>query len=153
MAPLSRGADLKYVGPALGEMHLVRFGCSQLLEEVRNGRPDELRIGHDLSEFVTTHKPVAISLNFTEESLAKLQDRSLSRRRQGVNAPNFSETVRVAIRLGMTLADQEIKRAFDDGLGGLGTMERSVRLSVGHDREHKKAGGIPPSALPRTGPR
>jgi hypothetical protein len=58
------------------------------------------------------------TVSFTEEALNALKRLSLHSGRQGFDAPDFSKTVRVAIRLASTHSAKEIQKAFDAEMEG-----------------------------------
>jgi hypothetical protein len=58
------------------------------------------------------------TVSFTEGALQALKRLSLQSGRQGFDAPDFSKTVRVAIRLASTHSAKEVQKAFDAEMDG-----------------------------------
>ena len=71
--------------------------------------PAGRKVGRPRREAPTVQRTVS----FTEEALRALKQLSLHSGRQGYEAPDFSKTVRVAIRLAATHPKAEIQKAFD----------------------------------------
>jgi hypothetical protein len=76
--------------------------------------PAARKVGRPRREASTVQRTVS----FTEEALQALKQLSLHSGRQGYEAPDFSKTVRVAIRLAATHSKAEIQKAFDAELEG-----------------------------------
>jgi len=76
--------------------------------------PAGRKVGRPRREAPTVQRTVS----FTEEALNALKALSLHSGRQGFDAPDFSKTVRVAIRLASTHSAKEIQKAFDAEMEG-----------------------------------
>ena len=76
--------------------------------------PAGRKVGRPRREVPTVQRTVS----FTGEALSALKELSLHSGRQGFDAPDFSKTVRVAIRLAATHPKAEIQKAFDAEMEG-----------------------------------
>jgi hypothetical protein len=76
--------------------------------------PAARKVGRPRREAPTVQRTVG----FTEEALQALKRLSLQSGRQGFDAPDFSKTVRVAIRLASTHSAKEVQQAFDAEMQG-----------------------------------
>jgi hypothetical protein len=76
--------------------------------------PAGRKVGRPRRDVPTVQRTVS----FTDEALNALKQLSLHSGRQGYDAPDFSKTVRVAIRLASTHAEAEIRKAFDEEMEG-----------------------------------
>ena len=76
--------------------------------------PAGRKVGRPRREAPTVQRTVS----FTEEALQALKRLSLQSGRQGFEAPDFSKTVRVAIRLASTHSATEVQKAFDAEMDG-----------------------------------
>jgi hypothetical protein len=76
--------------------------------------PAGRKVGRPRRDVPTVQRTV----NFTEEALHALKELSLHSGRQGYDAPDFSKTVRVAIRLAATHGKAEVQKAFDAEMEG-----------------------------------
>jgi hypothetical protein len=76
--------------------------------------PAGRKVGRPRREAPTVQRTVS----FTEESLKALKKLSARSEREGFDNPDFSKTVRVAIRLAELAPNDEVKKAFDEELEG-----------------------------------
>jgi hypothetical protein len=76
--------------------------------------PAGRKVGRPRREAPTVQRTVS----FTEEALQALKRLSLRSGREGFDAPDFSTTVRVAIRLASTHSAKEVQKAFDAEMDG-----------------------------------
>jgi len=76
--------------------------------------PAARKVGRPRRDAPTVQRTVS----FTEEALHALKALSLHSGRQGFDAPDFSKTVRVAIRLAARHGKAEIQKAFDAEMEG-----------------------------------
>ena len=76
--------------------------------------PTGRKVGRPRREVPSVQRTVS----FTEEALHALKRLSLHSGRQGFDAPDFSKTVRVAIRLASAHSAKEIQKAFDAEMEG-----------------------------------
>ena len=86
----------------------------EALNRAQAPAPASRKVGRPRREVPTVQRTVS----FTEEALQALKRLSLHSGRQGFEAPDFSKTVRVAIRLAATHAKAEIQKAFDAEMEG-----------------------------------
>ena len=86
----------------------------EALQRVAALAPAGRKVGRSRREVPTVQRTVS----FTEEALHALKQLSLHSGRQGFDAPDFSKTVRVAIRLASTHSAKEIQKAFDAEMEG-----------------------------------
>jgi hypothetical protein len=82
--------------------------------EVLELAPKERRPGRPRREIPTVQRTVS----FTDDALSRLKKLSSRSDREGYERPDFSKTVRVALRLAETASEAEIKQAFDAELDG-----------------------------------
>jgi hypothetical protein len=83
-------------------------------DEALNLAPAGRKVGRPRREVPTAQRTVS----FTDDSLTALKKLSARSGREGFDNPDFSKTVRVAIRLSSFAPDEEIKKAFDEELEG-----------------------------------
>ena len=88
--------------------------CEEALNRASASAPAGRKVGRPRREVPTVQRTVS----FTEEALHALKQLSLHSGRQGYEAPDFSKTVRVAIRLAATHTKAEIQKAFDAEMEG-----------------------------------
>ena len=81
----------------------------EALQRASGPAPAGRKVGRPRREAPTVQRTVS----FTGEALHALKRLSLHSGRQGYEAPDFSKTVRVAIRLASTHSAAEIQKAFD----------------------------------------
>ena len=86
----------------------------EALKRASASAPAGRKVGRPRREMPTVQRTVS----FTEEALQALKRLSLHSGRQGFDAPDFSKTVRVAIRLASTHSAAEVRKAFDAELQG-----------------------------------
>jgi hypothetical protein len=86
----------------------------EALSRASTPAPAARKAGRPRREAPTVQRTVS----FTEGALQALKRLSLHSGRQGYEAPDFSKTVRVAIRLASTHSAKEIQKAFDAEMDG-----------------------------------
>jgi hypothetical protein len=86
----------------------------EALKRAATPAPAGRKVGRPRREAPTVQRTVS----FTEEALHALKELSLHSGRQGFDAPDFSKTVRAAIRLASTHSTAEIRKAFDAEMEG-----------------------------------
>jgi hypothetical protein len=86
----------------------------EALKRASSPAPVGRKVGRPRREAPTVQRTVS----FTEGALHALKQLSLHSGREGFDAPDFSKTVRVAIRLASTHPAKEVQKAFDAEMEG-----------------------------------
>ncbi|HEY0790256.1 MAG TPA: hypothetical protein VGD78_04250 [Chthoniobacterales bacterium] len=116
MKKLSKQNDGTMETPTIDSLAALSAAGRHQSEEVMELAPKGRGPGRPRREVPTVQRTVS----FTDDALSRLKKLSARSDREGYERPDFSKTVRVALRLAETASEAEVKKAFNAELDGEG---------------------------------